>query len=389
MGKTNIIYVEKDQSTGMQFIKEYISTKTTEDIVGMRYLNGMLFALTDKHVLYGKDADSLEYVMFDGALLEVNDVQFYEGRYLFFNNSKWFQNDQPAETLELIYYTGADPASLEPSSLIVALTKNAEQDGALKKVEVSSDGKLIFLIWCSWKDVSLTARAYILKTMSGWDAESQDQVMVKDSKGSYGVGNIFFMRDRFCIERSATNAQNSSQVLTLDGLIKDASSVPVTVIGDVAYYIVSEKVYYSINFVDTVLIREPKTTAIAGDPQRTGMIIPIGGRIGLYSDKAKILWLADSLSDIKDDVMEQIELAGLSDYRIYSYVEADGYTYLGCSSGIITKCSLDVEGDYQLPEVILVKALAARQALTQAKAYTDQKFAELKDYVDNLSSIKV
>lgn len=61
----------------------------------------------------------------------------------------------------------------------------------------------------------------------------------------------------------------------------------------------------------------------------------------------------------------------------------DGNTYLGFTGGIIVKLYIDQDGTTQLPDVQLIKTLSAKQALAQAKQYTDEKVAELMAYVDS------
>ena len=114
-------------------------------------------------------------------------------------------------------------------------------------------------------------------------------------------------------------------------------------------------------------------------------IFPLNGKTCLkYCDSQGTCYIkmADGVNKVGSSTNETFEID--IQEKIYSVAEDDeGNTYIGCSGGIINKISLDKDGTTQLPDVQLVKTLAARQALTQAKQYTDEKVVELKAYIDS------
>ena len=115
-------------------------------------------------------------------------------------------------------------------------------------------------------------------------------------------------------------------------------------------------------------------------------VLPLAGKTCLiYSSQGKIYAnLADKTNLIGSSSNETFEL-DISDLAHISSMAEDeiGNTYIGFSGGGIIKLYLDQDGTAQLPDIQLVKTLAARQALVQAKQYTDEKVAELKSYFDS------
>lgn len=392
LGKTNIIYVTKDQNSKMQFVKEYIQTKATREISDIKYYNGTFFALERitnsgaKNVLYGSDIEKLDYLKYNDTMLEITDVQFWDGKYIFFDRNKEFEYDKNSGIVTLEYYAGSNLSQLEKQCLCYHVSEpGMVQCGKIIGAEINSDDKLVFLILVykgKWQTSQDTTIWYVMNIMSDLNTVQKEIVTGQNPMCRLKNNNyVRFMRDRFY----GLNYDNSSCfMLSLDGILSQESGViPNVILNEIAYYIVDRAIYYSTNFKSKVLIR-PKPNAYGEDYPR--WIFSIGGRIAFlygYSDDALKLLLADSFNDIKDK-MTSLDVGNFCDYAVSGWVEAGEYTYFAGESGIIVKCLLDVEGKYQLPEVTLIKTLAAREALDQSKQYTDVKFEELKNYIDSL-----
>lgn len=390
LGKTNIIYVAKDQNSEMQFVKEYIQTKSTSNIAKVEYYNGTLFALTGNgtgngwHVLYGSDANKLEYLKYNDAMIEITDVQFFDGNYIFYNRKKEFESNTENGIITLEYYAGSNLLQLEKK----CLTYNTNETkwlkyGSIIGAEINSENNLVFLIAAHDMVSSTTVNIwYVIDILSDLDTVQKEIVTEKNNIALGDNSQIWFMRDRFF----GLNYRSSKTcfILSLDGIItqQNECAFPKMVLNDIAYYIVDSAIYYSTNFINKVLIRSGNSN------RKTEKVFSIKERIAFYDkcnpESDSILSLADSFNDIKDK-MASIVIGTFCDYDVYCWVEAGEYTYFGGPNGIIVKCLLDIEGSYQLPEITLVKTLAAREALDQAKQYTDEKIAELKSYVDSLN----
>lgn len=398
LGKTNIIYVTKDQSSEMQFVTEYIQTKSTSNFSDIKYRNGMFFALEHAQygqavrTLYGSDIEKLEYLKYNDAMLEITNVQFFDGNYILFDRNKEFEYDKNSNTITLEYYAGSDLSQLEKKCLTYDLPDTNETTvrcGKIIDAEISSDDKLVFLILAykgNWQTSQNTTLWYVLKLMSDINTVQEEIVTEEKYNKLGGNADIYFMRDRFYGLNDNTSTYSKCYMLSLDGILTESSDlvIPHAILNEIAYYIVDRAIYYSTNFTSKVLIR-PKPADQYNEPYPIG-IFSIGGRIAFKYyvgyDEYKLL-LADSFNDIRDN-MTSLDVGNFCDYSVSGWVEAGGYTYFAGPSGIIVKCLLDTEGSYQLPEVTLVKTLAARQALDQAKHYTDEKIAELKSYIDSL-----
>lgn len=403
LGKTNIIYVTKDQNSEMQFVKEYIQTKSTSDFSDIKYYNGIFFALEYSskgekvRILYGSDIEKLEYLKYNDAMLEITNVQFFDGNYIFFDRDKEFEYDKNSATITLEYYAGSNLSQLEKKCLSYDLSDTNETTvrcGKIIDAEISSDNKLVFLILVyrgKWQTKENTNFWYVMNIRSDLNTV-QEEIVTEEKYNKLGINSsICFMRDRFYGLNYNTSAYSESYMLSLDGILTGVSDfvIPSAILNEIAYYIVDRAIYYSTNFTSKVLIR-PKPADNYSEPYPIG-IFSIGGRIAfkyyVVYDEYKLL-LADSFNDIRDN-MTSLDVGNFCDYSVRGWVEVGGCTYFAGPSGIIVKCLLDTEGSYQLPEVTLIKTLAARQALDQAKQYTDEKVAELKNYIDSLNESSI
>ena len=66
------------------------------------------------------------------------------------------------------------------------------------------------------------------------------------------------------------------------------------------------------------------------------------------------------------------------DYVIHSDLYKEDYAYLGCTGGIIIKAKLEYSDSSLTPEVVVIKTLAAKEALAQSKRYTDEQVTVLE-----------
>lgn len=387
LGKTNIVYVAKDQGSEMQFVVEYIPSITSANIVDMKFYNGFLFAFTlYKNVLFGTDAGNMKFLNFNDDLLQATDVLFFNGEYIFFDRYARFPINTDNKEVSLKYYASKNLEDIEERTVkvdsvaITGIGYSCDQS-LIAGMAIDGDNNLTILILSTKlpKDGilnnSVLAIPEVIFTNDIDTGTVKKKVTGKDISIYLNKFYMYFMRNRYMIyspgnTHSSTNYYHSISIY--DGMLGYPKNEPVMVKDDIAYYIIDSKLYYSINFVDQKLLRGSKTDGI----------FPVGNRLAIYSDDK--IFLADTLQGISDNMAREIEV-GEFDYGIGVAVEADeGNTYMGCMNGIITKCFLDADGEYKIPEVQLVKTLAARQALSQAKDYTDGKVAELRLYIDSL-----
>lgn len=377
LGKTNIIYVAKDQNSEMQFVAETIITRSSSNIKKIKYLNGLFFAFTEEgSVLYGADIKNLSFLKSGEDFFAATDAEYYAGKYIFINSNDC---DYVQTEIPIPYYVSED-LSIFQKHTITGISNGTSHSTKryICNIAVNSYNQLVFCV-C----VTFSATGY----NSGYGtvfhlcvcADLENKIFeIRSSKTSTETGDVIsrnvFMRDRFLGYSKGTNGKEFCHCVTMDAVVEniEGNYFPMGVAADMAYISIDTSTYYSLNFKNYIKIR-------SGPTQNCFLI---GNRIGLYHEGT--LELASKVTDFSDGESTVLEVTGI-DYEVLCYATTDEYTYLGCEGGIIIQCLLDVEGFYQTPEIAVVKALAAKEALTQAKKYTDEKIAELKSYVDNLN----
>lgn len=377
LGKTNIIYVAKDQNSKMQFVAETIITRSSSNIKKIKYLNGLFFVFTEEDsVLYGGDIKDLSFLKNGENLFTATNVEYYRGKYIFINSndSAYVQTEKP-----IPYYISEDLTIFQKHTIdgISNGTSNSVKR-YICDIFINSYNQLVFCV-C----VTFSATGY--KSGNGTDFHlcictdpEDNNFEIRSSKTSaetgYKVSGNAFMRDRLLGHSKGANGIEFCHCITMDAVVEniEGNYCPVGMAADMAYISIDTGTYYSLNFKNYIKIK-------SGPTQNCFLI---RGQIGLYNEGT--LELASKVTDFSAGKSTILEVTGI-DYEVLCYATTDEYTYLGCEGGIIIQCLLDVEGSYQTPEIALVKTLAAKQALEQAQRYTDEKIAELKNYVDNLN----
>lgn len=383
LGKTNIIYVAKDQGSDMQFVTETVITRSSSDIVKIKYVNGTFFAFTeDDHILYGKNILELDFLQRDGKPLNASDMEYYNGKYVFINTHVDFEISGGNDERKVSYMVSENLSEFEDYAIpLVYGTSIAKIVG----VAIDSYNKIVFLIaLCStyssvgqYQPGTQTKASIGVYASHELIAEGSFELQIQ-RENTYTIGRYCcksaFMRDRFFFYSNVTDTDDGashSYCVTLDAVVKEASDqyYPIGIIDNMAYFCIGENTYYTLNFENHIKVRSEPTSCC----------ISIGGLIGLYNEGT--LELASKVNDFLTEKSTKLEITGIG-YKALCFVDAGEYTYLGCEGGIIIQCLLDTEGMYQAPEITLIKTLSAKQALSQAQKYTDEKIAELKGYID-------
>ena len=83
LGKTNILFVSKNDASEAQLIHEKILTASSGNITKIEFLNNTIFVHTDAGILRGTDVKSMDYIKKDGANLAATHFIFHAGKYYF------------------------------------------------------------------------------------------------------------------------------------------------------------------------------------------------------------------------------------------------------------------------------------------------------------------
>lgn len=366
LGKTNIIYVAKDQGSEMQFVTETFITQSSSDIEKIKYLNGLFFVfVAGGSVLYGEDINDLNFLRDNEKLISASNVVYFKGKYVFIDTNLAYRAKNAS------YYVTEDLSVFN----LYEIPQSAISKGSLRILDMAINytGQLAFLVYVIDDNSSISYTYFRIWTCDvPTDADSFEiQHGSKQFQGNYVIKKNTFMRDRFLVYCYFSSTEYC-YCITMDGTMEEVAvgNYPIGIVDNMAYISIDTNTYYSLNFKNYIKVRSFPLTCC----------FPIGGRIGLYNEGT--LELASKVTDFASEKSTTLEISGI-DYEVLCYTVVDEYTYLGCKGGIVIQCLLDVEGIYQTPEIALVKTLSAKQALSQAMNYTDEKIAELKSYVDN------
>ena len=91
LGKTNILFVSKNDASEAQIVQEKILTASSGKIVKIEFLNDLVFAYTDAGVLYGTDVKTMDYIRKDGENLTATHFIYHGGKYYCCNANQSMQ----------------------------------------------------------------------------------------------------------------------------------------------------------------------------------------------------------------------------------------------------------------------------------------------------------
>lgn len=356
MGKTNAIYVENAEKNELALHIENILMDTIDDIWKIEYVNEMFFVfLEDGRILYGKDVSDLQVIMQGGSTLVAHYVIYKDNTYLFMANGlrcTYTQDMINFNVVEIKAMTGYFGAGL-------ILDRNGR----------------IIIIGINVSD-SKVGRIGIFNSVGELDEEEHPVIAVSFAKSinqsSATTKLTKIYQNRLVIVEDIYTDGVSFVVVTLDGKCHAVSSKDPFVMRDGIYsssLATGYNLYYSYDAVNYHLLGKINVKI-------HHMAIYGGGTIGIF-DKNGRFSLAGSRKDMIESLGSMIEIEEATNI-IKCSCNVGMYTYLGCKGGIILKTYADFSGNGTSPDISLLKTLSARQALNDAKEYTDIKYAELE-----------
>lgn len=400
LGKTNILFVSKSDASEAQLIQERYLTPSTSEIIKIEYLNNMFLVYTSaKEVLHGTDINSLSFIKKDGKNLKATHFIFHEGKYYFCDASEGYK-------LKACVYATTDNFT-DYEEIIMEEEEDETWNLYLPGIFKDSSGRIIVVGYRYKKTSSVSyaydsqSRLHILNSFG----ERQDEEIIEGSKTGYNlVGanssgtpytDAILIKDR--IFSGAQICDLAGNVRTTKGDFNSYANgyfYKGSYNRDNGFIVGIYRSFDGINWAlcPSVDIKYAKLWTRAASENNYSYsdgnheVLPLAGKSCLlYSFNGKVyVNLADRQDMIGNPSNETFEL-DISDFNKICAIAEDGTgnTYIGLSGGTIIKLYLDQDGTTQLPDVQLVKTLAARQALAQAKQYTDEKVAELKAYFDS------
>lgn len=377
LGKTNALFVTGTESADAQLIQEAILTVSAANIEKIEYINEYYFAfLSDEKVLYGKDINNLAILKNGNADMLASHVIYADEKYYFVQSKEAITIYNDAIKESAIVYSTNDLVTFEE----IVIKQGHGFIGLYK----SSAGRIALLIYKKTETSGKTiSKAYMLVLNTLQNYVEDDALMQIDMSYGWQVENYFnrksiMVKDRIIIgETWGTTNEKTDAIISLDGTHTQADAQRTDYAHGYFFNIKSGMIYYSINGINYSLL---------GKIERSIKKIvefenSVMGIFSIENEKYKFA-IAESPEKLLEAMNNSTEVNIIGD--ILTGVESGGYTYIGCSGGVILKTYIDYSGTGNIPEVTVLKTLSAKQALERSKVYTEQKIAELKEYVDSL-----
>ena len=373
LGRTNAMFVSMEEAAPIQLIQEMILTVSTADIWKIEYVNGKYFAfLDDEKVLYGEDVGNLAILKNGDGPLLASHVIYADGKYYFGRAAEGDTNSKYA----------AVQASRDLSSFQEI---NIREGHGIAGLYQSTAGKIVLLIYYSSSSSGNFKRLAMLvaDTLEGYQEEGQNFISIGVSS-YFSPDQGYFKRSRLIkdrvvmTERTGTSTTSDTVLISLDGNRVVAGSKYTAFAYGYFYSNVSMsnsagRLYYSVNGVDYSILKNTEDRGGAKilefSDGITGIFFTKDGRrvFAAAENPAKLAAAMDS---------EAVEVSVMG--SILTGTENGGYTYIGCTGGVILKTHIDYSGSSNIPEVSTLKTLSAKQALKQAQKYADEKYALLE-----------
>ncbi len=388
LGKTNILFVSKSDASEAQLVQETYLTHSAGDIRKIEYINNMFFAYTsNKDVLYGADIGSLSFIKRNDTTLEATHFIYHEGKYYFCD--AYAQKQEKA-----VVYATRDFASYEELVIEEDVGGDSKYSVSFSVSGIFKDSKERIVIMIRKQVSTGVTNELDLYIYESFANMSVKETVICNNKDIADVGAEYsiLLKDRIII-----NANRF--ICDLAGNVDNNQYVIVSYAKDYFFYTMTERlnkmtgIYKSFdgkNWTRCIDFDIDDAYRVAyhfkpGDSDSYPDIFSMSGMICLiYCDSQEKFYinLTDDIRKIGNPTNETFEI-DMPGYVCSVTEDEDGNAYMGCTGGVIIKCCIDRDGTTQLPDVQLVKTLAARQALAQAKQYTDEKVAELKVYFDS------
>ena len=384
LGRTNLLSVPASESAELVFEQKFIVTSTSKDIIKLENVNNLFFAYSnDDSVMYGEDIENLKYLMKDGVNFKAKHIIFKDGFYYItaIENTKG----------KAVIYKSADLISYEE---ITIKTGTSTYVYPVHGIFLKSTGEIVIIFNETTTDTSKYSGVkylLILNSLIDYNEENARFIEVTGNNMrimSYYANSTQMKKDRIYTYTagSITSSGTVRIVITMDGnssSYSDGYSYSYFA-SDYYFRIQSKRLYYSINGIDYNVINYPEMenfTCLAL-LEYDGCIANIFSYTVDGTKYTKLVYSSTpkGLVDAYNDAIPvEFEYTFNSSASLYK----DDYVYIGSTGGIIIKAKITTS-DAIAPEVVVLKTLSAKEALSKAKAYTENLFSTLENRIKAL-----
>lgn len=368
VGKTNLTFISKGESSSVQLIQKSYVTDATGEIYKMAIINNRFFSFVSKgdygkkNVMMGTDAGNMSFVRMGNELLEATHIVYMEGKYYIVKCEN--ACSEMYETVDFKEYVQINLSGIE---------------GKWLGIFTDSRDKAVLV---SYRTTTSNHEDYTIYVCDSFEDIKNAQV----SEGSLDIDKD---------DRTYNTCLINNRIFFQDGKQISLAGEGITPETGWKRWNCAGGYFFKANHANggMMLYRSKDLKTITRYPgffpninrEAEVQVIAINGKYCLSymaeNDSKRYINIADDILSVGQTDNTKIEM--MDDLTIVSVLEDDGKTYVGTSNGIIYVFQLDYEGTMQRPDVAIIKTLAAKQALSQSLQYTDDCIAKLKSYIDS------
>ncbi|MBD5468873.1 MAG: hypothetical protein HDR21_12065 [Lachnospiraceae bacterium] len=379
LGRTNTLFVEDQEDTSFELVQEPIVTASASSVEKIEFFNGFYFAfLGDWKILYGSDMNNLSIMMRDNTPFLASHVIYADDSFYFVYANKKFSQQKICKTTDFLSFEDVDvPEVEEYTAFGIYMTK------AGRIVILMADEKISLHI-CITDTISESAQLNIIETSYNYKIGSSiNSTYLKASK---------MINDKIILKEYAGSSTNTYMLIcSLDGTVTNTHANNLSKYAHGCFYTATNSLtmYYSLNGIDFNKLGTVNGVTTGNlvntfevmelDDNAVGVIIHNTGNIDMFT----IIETPTQPGNIFQNP-KVISLFG----SFLCYLYHDGFTYIGCTGGLILKTYVDYSGSSAAPNIKALKTLSAKQALEDAKKYTDERFKILASMIENMHTGK-
>lgn len=380
LGRTNAVFVaDEGGNASFELVQEAIVTPSASAVQKIECLNGIFLAfLEDGKVLHGSDVHDLSVIMREGEPFLASHAVYANETYYFVKADEKFEGKvKVCKTVDFTEFEDAELIETENGCTVfgIYMTK------AGKIVILYGNEDMLLHIYIS--DQLLSATASVMKTSYTYYAKSNTSTYKKGSR---------MLNDKIIL-KEPTGFSTSTRMLicALDGTVIEAENKELSYFAHGCFYEGIKNnanlvLYYSLNGID--FNRLVTVDGIIGSYNGTKLIDVMeleDGAVGIFihNSTGGMMFTIMESAMYPGDQFQNVKVVSLPG-TFLCYLYRDGFTYIGCTGGLILKTHIDYSGDSALPGIKVLKTLSAKQALEEAKKYTDECFATLEAMIANM-----
>ena len=380
LGRTNLLFVAGDNTSELAFTPDYILTSASGNILKIEYINDLFFVFTeDEKVLYGSDMNNLQTLK--------NGNEAFAAKHIIHADGVYYMTKIERTTGKAIIYKSSDLISYE---VITLKTGTSSYSYPVHGLFLDSKGEIVAFIE-EYKDTYSSHNRYLLivDTLAGYQEESASFIEVTPApynKNTTAIGTRLKKDRIFTYIHASSSYDDGGRMISLDGTM---SSVDMYSFFALDYFFKVQshspsRLYYSLNGTDYISLE------FSNDVTDFNAInvFEYGGTIALIykctengvTGVSKLTTAATPKELIKataSAIPVTIDYGMIANSNVY----VDDYVYLGSTGGIVIKGKID-NAETERPDVVVVKGMAAKEALKQANDYTDEKYKTITKEVE-------